>query len=373
MPDKTSVHYRACNLCEAICGLEIRLEDGRITSIRGDEEDPLSRGHICPKAVALQDLHEDGDRLRRPVRRNGADWEEIGWDEAFDLAAERLTAVQREHGHDAVAFYFGNPNVHSLGALLYGPLVLKTLRTRHRYSATSVDQLPHHVVASLVFGHQLLLPIPDVDRTDFLLIFGGNPAVSNGSLMTVPDAKKRLKAIRERGGRLVVVDPRRTETAKLADRHFFVRPGSDALFLMALLHTVFDEDLAKPGRLAGFTDGIEALREVTAGFSPEDVAPAIGVAAEDVRTLARDFCAAPSAVCYGRMGVSVQEHGTTCHWLISALNVVTGNLDREGGAMFTRPAVDTLPLRSRGSSGRWTSRVRGLPEFGGELPVVTMA
>lgn len=373
MPDTTSVHYRACNLCEAICGLEIRFVNGRITSIRGDEEDPLSRGHICPKAVALQDLHEDGDRLRRPVKRNGAEWEEIGWDEAFDLAAQGLAAVQREHGRDAVAFYFGNPNVHSLGALLYGPLVLRTLRTRHRYSATSVDQLPHHVVASLVFGHQLLLPIPDVDRTDFLLIFGGNPAVSNGSLMTMPDAKKRLQAIRERGGRLVVVDPRRTETAKLADRHFFVRPGSDALFLMAILHTIFEEGLEKPGRLAGMTDGIETLRELAAGFPPEEVAPATGVAAADVRALARDFCAAPSAVGYGRMGVSVQEHGTTCQWLIAALNVVTGNLDREGGAMFTRPAVDTLPLRSRGSSGRWKSRVRGLPEFGGELPVVTMA
>lgn len=366
-------HYRTCSLCEAMCGLEIRVEGGEIASIRGDENDPLSRGHICPKAVALQDIHSDPDRLRRPMRRRGAEWEEISWEEAFDEAAERLLAVRRKHGREAIALYLGNPNVHNVGAMLFGPMFYKALRPKYRYSATSVDQLPHHLAAYKMFGHQLLLPIPDVDRTDFFLILGGNPAVSNGSLMTSPDIKKRLKAIRERGGKVVVVDPRQTETARLADRHIFIRPGSDALLLLALLHTLFDEDLADLGRLAGFTDGLDAVRDAAASFAPEEVTAATGIEAEEIRRLAREFAAAESAVAYGRMGLSVQEFGGLCQWLVNVLNVVTGNLDRPGGAMFTRPAIDVPAMRGRGAFGRFRSRVRGLPEFGGELPVATMA
>jgi anaerobic selenocysteine-containing dehydrogenase len=382
---QTTVHYRACNLCEAICGLEIRVEDGDITSIRGDDDDPFSRGHVCPKAVALQDVHHDPDRLKRPLRRipgeNGGDdrWEEIGWNEAFDLAASRLRAVQDEHGRDAVGFYLGNPNVHNYGNLLYGPPLLRALKSKNRFSATSVDQLPHHFAAYFMFGHQLLLPVPDLDRTGYLLILGANPAVSNGSLMTAPDVKKRLKAIRERGGRIVVIDPRRTETAKLADRHFFIRPGTDALLLMALLHTVFEEDLAgsgspAPDRLAQHADGLDEVRRAAEAFAPERVAGAVGIAAADVREIAREFCAAPAAVCYGRMGASTQEFGALCNWLINAFNFVTGNLDRPGGAMFTKPAVDLVARgHGGGSFGRWKSRVRGLPEFGGELPVSALA
>ncbi len=373
MSRKLTVHHRACNLCEAICGLEIQLEGNRFVSIRGDGDDPLSQGHICPKAVALQDLHHDPDRLRRPVRRTGDGWQEIGWDEALDEAATRLRAVQGAHGRDAVALYLGNPHVHDSGGLLYGPLLMRALGTRHRYSATSVDQLPHHLVSRLLYGHQLLLPVPDVDRTQFLLIVGANPAVSNGSLMTAPGVRRRLRAIRERGGTVVVVDPRRTETAELADRHLFVRPATDALLLFALAHTVFEEGLADPGRLARHTDGIDQVRELARDFAPETVAASVGIEAEEIRRLARDFCSAPSAVCYGRLGVSVQSFGATCQWLVNVLNLVTGNLDRPGGAMFTSPAVDLLTQQSRGRSGRWASRVRGLPEFGGELPVVTMA
>ncbi len=375
-----SVHYRACNLCEAICGLEIRVADGKITSIRGDKEDPFSRGHVCPKAVALQDIHHDPDRLKRPLRRipatNGGEdrWQEIGWDEAFDLAASRLRAIQDSHGRDAIGFYLGNPNVHNYGNLLYGPPLLRALKSKNRFSATSVDQLPHHFAAYFMFGHQLLLPVPDVDRTDYFLILGANPAVSNGSLMTAPDVKNRIKAIRERGGQVVVIDPRRTETAKLADRHLFLRPGTDALLLMALLHTVFDEDLVEPGRLAEHADGLEQLQQATDGFAPEQVAGAVGMEPDDIRALARDFCAASSAVCYGRMGASTQEFGAVCQWLINAFNFVTGNLDRAGGAMFTKPAVDLVARGFGGGSfGRWKSRVRGLPEFGGELPVSALA
>ncbi len=371
----TQTHYTACNLCEAICGLEIRHQNGEIISIRGNKDDPLSRGHICPKAVALQDIYNDPDRLKHPMRRTDSGWQRMGWDEAFDFAAERIRAVRAEHGDDAMAVYLGNPNVHNHGAILYGPPLLRAIRTRNRFSATSIDQLPHHYVGYFMFGHYLLLPIPDIDRTDFLLILGGNPAVSNGSLMTAPGAKKRLKAIRARGGKVVVIDPRRTRTAELADRHHFVRPGTDALLLAALLHTIFDEDLESPGRLAEMIaeGGLEQAREIAARFAPETVAAAVGIEAAEIRALARDFAAAPSAACYGRMGVSVQEFGALCQWLVTVINIVTGNFDRPGGAMFTSPAVDLVDRKyGGGSHGRWRSRVRGLPEFAGELPVSAM-
>jgi anaerobic selenocysteine-containing dehydrogenase len=366
-------HFRTCTLCEAICGLAIELEGERIVSIRGDRDDPFSRGHICPKGVALQDVHADPDRLRHPVRRTTSGWERIGWDEALDYVAFRLRTVQRQHGRDAVAVYQGNPTVHNYGTLLYAPGFIRALGTRNRFSATSVDQLPHHFAAYFMFGHQLLIPVPDLDRTEFMLILGANPAVSNGSLMSAPDAAGRLRAIRARGGRVTVVDPRRTETAALADTHHFIRPGTDVLLLMALLHTVFAEKLDDAGRLAQHTKGLEALRSAVAGVTPERAADLTGIDAAAIRTLARDFARAPSAVCYGRVGVSTQEFGATAHWLINALNLVTGNLDRPGGAMFTLPAVDAVKRSRPGSHARWRSRVRGLPEFSGELPVAVLA
>jgi len=372
--DKATTHYRACNLCEAICGIEIEVRDGAIVSIRGDREDPFSRGHICPKAVALQDIYNDPDRLRHPMRRTrGGDWERIGWDEAFDLTAEGIRKVQRDHGLDAVGVYLGNPNVHNWGSLLYGPPLMRGLRTPNLFSATSVDQLPHHVAATLMFGHKLLLPVPDIDRTQHLLVLGANPVVSNGSMMTAPGFKRRLEELKTRGGRLVVIDPRRTETARMADQHHFIRPGTDALLLMALLQVVFGEGLELLGRLGEFCDGLESVRSVVADFAPERVAPVIGIDAEAIRTMAREFAAADSAVCYGRIGVSTQAFGTLCQWLINVLNIVTGNLDHPGGAMFTRPAVDLVASTGRGSLGRRSSRVRGLPGFGGELPVAALA
>lgn len=370
----TTVHYRACNLCEAICGLEITSVGDEVQRIRGDDRDPFSRGHICPKAVALQDVHADPDRLRRPLRRTAEGFEEIGWDEAFDLVAERLGAIRDQHGPDAIATYAGNPSVHNYGTLLFGPRFGRALGSRNRFSATSVDQLPHHLAALLQFGHPLLLPIPDLDRTDFLLVMGANPAVSNGSLMTAPDVKKRIRAIRERGGRVVVVDPRATRTADLADEHHFIRPGQDALLLMALIEAVFAADLAQTGRLHEVTDGIDTVRALAADFPAERVGPAIGIPAPTIRALARAFAEAPTAACYGRLGLSVQTFGATCQWLINVLNLITGNLDRAGGVMFTHPAVDLVGLGwGRGHFGRWHSRVRGLPEFGGELPVAALA
>ena len=371
-----SPHYRSCNLCEAICGIEISVEADGHLEIRGDDQDPFSRGYICPKAVALQDLHYDKDRLRHPVRRTANGWERIGWNEAFDEVARNLKRINAQYGRNSIASYLGNPTVHNSGAILFAPEFLRSLRTRNKFSATSVDQLAHHLSGYLMFGHQLLLPVPDVDRTNYFLMLGANPAVSNGSLMTAPGMGRRLQEIRKRGGKVVLIDPRHNETARLVDRHLFIRPGTDVLFLLALLHVVFDERLARLGHLEAFTDGVETVARVVAEFPPEKVASITGIDAEQIRVLAREFAAADSAVCYGRIGVSTQEFGGACQWLINVLNVVTGNLDRPGGAMFTLPAFDPVSapqsLAPRGSFARWHSRVRKLPEFAGELPVAAL-
>jgi anaerobic selenocysteine-containing dehydrogenase len=369
------IHRRACNLCEAICGLEIRVRDGEILSIRGDEADPLSRGYICPKAVALKDLHSDPDRLRRPLRRTASGWEEIGWDAALDLAAERLVAIAKAHGGNSVAAYYGNPNVHNYGSMTHGFRALAPLKSRSRYSATSVDQLPHQLLAFWMYGHQLLVPIADIDRTQYLLVLGANPMASNGSLMTMPGFRLRLKVLQARGGRMVVLDPRRSETAEVADEHHFIRPGTDAAFMLGLLKTLFDEKLAQPGRLAGFAEGIEAAAQAIRAFDLEALAAHCGVPAPTIRRIAREFAAAPGAAAYGRMGVSVQRWGTLTQWLIQLLNIVSGNLDREGGVLFPLPAVDMVesPVSKPGHFAAWKSRVRGLPEFAGELPVAALA
>lgn len=361
-----------------MCGLEIEVEQDRIVRIRGDGADPFSRGHICPKAPALAELHEDPDRLRRPVRRTRHGWSEISWDEALDEAAAGLHDVQERHGKDAVATYLGNPNVHNMGALLYGPEFLRTLGSRHRYSATSVDQLPHMMAAYFMFGHQLLLPIPDIDRTDFLLIFGANPFVSNGSIMSAPDVKARIRGISSRGGRVVTIDPRRTETARRADQHLFIKPGRDAHLLAGLLHVILEEDLGRPTELEERIRGQDELRKLFGAFSLQWCSQATGIAVDEIAGLARAFAAAPRAVCYGRLGVSTQAFGGLCQWMINLLNIVTGNFDRSGGAMFTEPAFDIIAGPAglgagRGSFDRWRSAVRELPEFGGELPVATLA
>ncbi len=368
-----------CNLCEATCGLLLTIEPGpdgdRVTGARGNPDDPLSRGHVCPKGVAIGDIHADPDRLRRPVRRTGsgaeAQWEEISWDEALDLVADRLAATIDEHGADALGIYLGNPNAHSLGALTHGLALVQSFRTRNKFSATSVDQLPHQMIGHLLYGHQLLLPVPDIDRTSYFLVVGANPMASNGSLMTVPDFPNRLRALQARGGRMVVLDPRRTETARVADEHLFVRPGTDAWVLLAMLRTLFAEGLARP---PAYVDGLEEVERLVADFTPEAAARASGVPAEVVVRLARELAAADGGVAYGRMGVSTQEFGLVCQWAVQLLNTVTGSLDRVGGAMFTTPAIDAVGrgLIGRGHHDRFRSRVRGAAEFGGELPVAVL-
>jgi anaerobic selenocysteine-containing dehydrogenase len=371
--------HRACPLCEAKCGIRVEVDPATATvvTVRGDGDDPMSGGYLCPKAYGLKGLQEDPDRLRVPLRRRGDDFEEVGWDEALDAVADRLRAVRERHGPNALATYLGNPNAHDFGSTLYLPGFQRALGTKRRFSATSVDQLPKMVSSWLLFGHPGLFAVPDLDRTDFLLVLGANPLASNGSLLTAPDMPGRLRRLRARGGRLVVLDPRRTETARLADEHLFVRPGSDAFLLFALVHVLFEEGLLAPGRLAEFTRGTDAVRELARGFAPERVAAATGVAPERLRGLARAFAGAERAVCYGRIGTCTQEFGTLASWLVDVVNVLTGNLDRPGGAMFPRPATgpaqETPRQRGRNHYGRWTSSVRGLPEFAGELPVATLA
>jgi anaerobic selenocysteine-containing dehydrogenase len=366
----TTVRRTSCNLCEAICGVLVTVEDGHVTDIRGDESDPLSRGHICPKAVALRDLQEDPDRLTTPVRRTSDGWQEIGWEAAYELIVDKVTGIQREHGRNSVGVYLGNPNVHSLGALTHMPTFVRQLRTRNKFSATSIDQLPHMLASYLLYGHQLMVAVPDIDRTSYLLMLGANPLASNGSMMTAPGFGRRLKDVRKRGGRVVVIDPRRTETAAVADEHHFVRPGTDAAFLLALIHQVIADGQARP---ASYVDGFAAVEAAVELWTPERAAGTTGIGADDIRRIAREFATADRAACYGRVGVSTQQFGAICQWAIQVLNIITGNLDRPGGTMFPRPAVNPLLGLGRGHLGVWKSRVRGLPEFGGELPVSTMA
>lgn len=370
----TRTTYRACHLCEALCGLEIVTEGERIVSIKGDKQDTFSRGHVCPKAVALQDVHDDPDRLRGPVRRVGDEWEPIGWEEAFALVADGFAKVQERHGANSLGVYFGNPNAHHVGSIVNLPPMVRALQTRTRFSATSVDQLPLHVACREMYGHMFLIPIPDIDHTGYWLILGGNPVVSNGSLMTVPDVARRLKAIRERGGKVVVIDPVRTETADAATRHHPIRPGTDAAFLIALVNAL--QELGPPkverygDKLAGLDDALAALRP----FGVEAASAATGIPAAAVRAIARELREAPSAVAYGRMGVSTQAFGGVCMWLIQLVNLLTGNVDAVGGALPTQPLVPmTGPGTRPGNWGKTRTRVSNRPIFGSELPAITMS
>jgi anaerobic selenocysteine-containing dehydrogenase len=370
----SEIHYRACNLCEAICGIEIKLENNVITSIAGDKNDPFSRGHVCPKAVALKDIYEDSNRLKMPMKREGDEWREISWEAAFDEIETKVKDIQNRHGRNAVAVFQGNPSVHNFGTLLNSGELLKALRTQNNYSATSVDQLPHHFAAWTMFGHPLLMPIPDIDRTEYFLIFGANPLASNGSLMTAPDVINRLENIKKRGGKVVLIDPRKTETARVASEHHFIKPSSDVFMLLSIVHTLFAENLVNLERLNDFTDGVEILREVSKDYAPETVENLTGISAGEIKRIAVEFGTANTAVCYGRMGVSVQKFGSLCHWLINSINILTGNFDEAGGAMFTAPAFDIIAASKGGNIfNRWQSRIRNLPEFMGELPVAALA
>jgi anaerobic selenocysteine-containing dehydrogenase len=364
---------RTCPLCEATCGLAIELEGDQVVAVRGDEHDVFSRGYLCPKGATIGELEHDPDRLTAPrVRRDGT-LVPTSWDDAFGEVDDRLRAVVAEHGPDSVAIYVGNPNAHTLSGQLYVRPLIKALRTKNIFSASSVDQLPKHVSSGLVFGDPLAIPVPDIDRTDLLVVLGGDPRTSNGSLWTVPDVPGRLDALRARGGRLVVVDPRRSRTARKADQHLAIRPGTDALLLAGIVATLLEDGAVDvPTALADHVDGIAEVCDALAGFTADRVAPTCGVPADEIRGLARDLAAADRAVVYGRLGTTTVRHGTVASWLVDVVNLLTGNLDRPGGAMFPRPPHHRPGARRPFRMGRWSSRVRELPEAIGELPVATL-
>ncbi|MGW6568995.1 molybdopterin oxidoreductase family protein [Streptomyces sp. NPDC054975] len=372
-----STALRICPLCEATCGLTLTLDGNRVTGARGDRDDVFSQGFICPKGASFGEVDADPDRLTGPLVRKDGRLQEATWEEAFDTVAARIRPLIEEYGPNAVGIVLGNPNVHTMAGALYPPLLIGALRTRSLFTASTLDQMPKHVSSGLLFGDPFAIPVPDLDRTDHLLMLGANPLESNGSLCTAPDFPGKLKALRKRGGTLTVVDPRRTRTARLADRHLALRPGTDALFLAALVHTLFAEDLTAPGPLAEHVQGIEDVREAVREFTPEAVAAACDLDAATIRTVARELAAAPTAAVYGRMGSSTVAYGTLANWLVDVLNVLTGNLDRPGGALFPLSATAPAP-RPAGPGkgfalGRWASRVSGHPEAKGELPMAALA
>ena len=375
----TKISYATCPLCEATCGLEIETRGQEVISIRGDAQDVLSHGYICPKAYSLKELNEDPDCIREPMVRRGNQWEKVSWDDAFAEVERGIMPILQEYGRNALAIYVGNPNAHNIASLVYLPVLLRAAATHNNFSASTVDQMPKQVAAGMMFGTMLSIPVPDLERTEYLLLLGANPLVSNGSLMTAPDMRGRLRKLRQRGGKVVVIDPYRTRTAQESDEHHFIRPGFDAHFLFALVHTLFTENLVAPGKLTEHTAGLEQVQALAQAFPPERVAAACGIDADTIRRIARELAAAPRAAVYGRIGTCTQEFGTLASWLVDVLNVLTGNLDREGGAMFPRAAAGAhntsgIPGKGRGVRfGRWKSRVRGLPEVFGELPAVCMA
>ena len=370
------IAFRTCHLCETMCGIAVTHEDGAIHSIKGDLYNVLSKGNVCPKAAGLQDVHTDPDRLRQPFRRVGDEWHEIEWDEAFDEVAQRLVDIQREHGDDALATYQGRSTAHNIGALLMVPVMRRLLDTRNTYTGSTVDQQPHNFVWYFMLGHQFLATVPNIDRTDYYLMLGTNPKISNGAMMsTGANPHKKLDAIRERGGKVVLLDPRRTESVEHCSEHHFIRPGTDALFLIGLVKEIFASGLATPGRLVGDIVGWDAIEPAVADFDLAEIAGATGVPAADIGRIAREFATSPSAVCYGRTGLSMQEFGGLCNWLMQVVNIITGNMDEPGGMMFPTPAIDATGMdpKTRGSHDTYRSRVSGRPEFAGELPIAVLA
>lgn len=376
----STLAYRTCPLCEAMCGLEIEVVDGRPETVRGDRADVFSGGYLCPKGASIGKLYEDPDRLRTPMVRDADGWHEATWDEAFAVIETRLPPLLEQHGRDAIAVYLGNPSVHDHSLSLALAPFLRALGTRYRFTASTLDQLPKQVASGLMFGSAASVAIPDIDHTDYFLVLGANPMVSNGSMFTAADLPGRLRKLRDRGGRLVVVDPRRTRTADAADEHLAIRPGTDAFLLAAIAYALFDEGLVRLRDAQAHVVGLEEVRAAVAELVPEKVADACGIEAATIRRIARELVAAPSAVVYGRIGTTTTEFGTTASWLIDVLNTLTGNLDRRGGVMFTKPAAGSPNTQGPAGVGRGIripgskrTRVRGLPSALGEMPTAALA
>lgn len=366
-----AIHTRTCHICEANCGLLIETEGRQVVSIRGDADDPISRGHICPKGNAIADLEADPDRLTSPMKRVGDGWQALDWETALAEIGARFAAIKAAGG--AAALYVGNPTAHDFALGFQTGALKKALGVRGVYSASTVDQMPHQLAQYWLYGHNALFPIPDIERTRHLVILGGNPLASNGSVWTVPDVKRRIAELQARGGRLTVIDPRRSETAGIADAHHFIRPGSDPALLIALLLALDDAGLVNPGRLLPMLDRWDALWVALRRFDIDQLARACGWEVAAIRALAAELGNGEPTAVYGRIGVSTAPFGTLAHWLINLVNIATGNLDREGGAMFSSPAIDIAGGSGPGSHGRFFSRVSGHPEVMGEFPAVSLA
>jgi len=373
----TETVYRTCPTCEASCGLKLEVDRAsqEVISVKGDPDDIRSRGYVCAKSQAFVYIHNDPERLRRPVRKTTDGWEEISWEEALDEVGQKLGAIRAQHGKDAIAFYYGNPNGHNVHTQLYTQLFITMMNSERFFSAGSVDQQPKNLACEIMYGNAWMFPVPDLTRTDFLVCMGGNPVVSQGSILGAPDARGRFKALQQRGGKIVVLDPRRSETAEIADQHLFIRPGTDAFLLMAWVHELFARNLVTLGHLDGLVDGVEELRQLAEPWTPEGVAEITGISSGQIRQLVTDFSAAKSPVLYSRIGLCTQEFGTLASWLTEVVNILTGRLDVSGGAMFRRPATGqnepqpAQPLQH----GRWHSRARGFPEYMSMLPASLMA
>ena len=368
---------RSCNLCEAGCGLKFKVEDNHIVAVEPDENDPLSHGYVCPKGIASADVHHDPDRLRRPVRR-GSDgrFHEISWDDAFTLVGSRLRAIRARHGADAIAVYFGNPLVHSYSGIIMLGSLLNAIGTRNRTGAGSQDTSPRFAASYYLYGNTLVTPVPDIDHTDYFLCVGANPAVSQGSAMIVPNVRARFRALRDRGGKFITVDPRFTESSKLADEHVFIRPGGDAALLLAMLHTLVAAGRIDRSALQRITAGWEDIERRVQAFTPERTERLTGIAPGVTRRLALELADAQRGVVYTRVGTCNNAHGTLATWANDVLNIAAGRLGVEGGAMFPEPAIDGsqfVKLGGMNGHGRWRSRVRGLPETGCDLPASILA
>ncbi len=372
-------HIRTCHLCEAMCGLRVETRDGRVEKIRSNPDDVWSKGYLCPKGTVLGALHHDPDRLRTPLIRRGGEFKEASWEEAFREIERRLGMVIDSHGLDAVSSYIGNPTAHNFSLSRYVGAFIAMSGIPRIYSAGTVDQWPKNVTGALMYGGMWTIPTPDIDRTDFLIIMGANPQASQGSLLATPDFMGKLRAIRKRGGRVVVIDPRRTGTADAADEWLPIQPGTDAAFLLAIVQVLFEEGLVDLGRLGEHVQGLEDVRALCREFTPEAVAATCRVSADKIRGLARDFAEAETGALYGRIGTCNQEFGTLASWLVDVVNILAGKFDRPGGLMFSNPIAPSMttlrpPEFAEGwSFGRWKSRVRGAPEVLGQVPVSCLA
>lgn len=371
---KKETKFRTCHLCEAMCGLEIELANNEVVSIKGHKEDIYSQGHICPKGVALKDLHDDPNRLKQPVKRTANGWEKISWKEAYDTVEQNFKRIRKQYGNDAIGTYTGNPTVHNTGTALYLYDTINAINTKNRFASHSLDSVPVFVVNQMMFGHAMLAPIPDIENINYFLIIGANPLASNGSFMSTPNMRGKIKNIQKNGGKVVVVDPRKTETAQKASEHYFIKPEHDVLFLSAIVNEIFKRNAVKESRVLSFTENIDVLQKITQPYTIEKIAPFTGLQAEAIHNIVDDLLSHSNPVVYGRLGINTQSYGTLCQWLIQSINILIGSLDREGGLMFTLPAVDYVSLMAHESKMyRYKSRVGNFDEIVGEYPTATLA